>query len=151
MYRQVKIQDMPQLIEMENYFFDVDSDLHDVKECCEKETGFVYEIDGNIQAYILYKECVKLSFFDSFARNIDCDYIVSLCVNREYQGKGIGKKLMKILPLQGFVFLHVKKHNHTAIKLYEKMGFKSVKQEKGFFRDDDALILLNENFSHYKN
>lgn len=149
MYRQVKIQDMPQLIEMENYFFDVDSDLHDVKECCEKGTGFVYMIDENIKAYILYKECVKLSYFDSFThiiQDMSCGYIVSLCVNENYQGKGIGKKLMGNVPLKGAVFLHVKKHNHNAIHLYEKLGFETVKQEKGFFRDDDALILLNKNY-----
>lgn len=146
MYRRVQIQDMPQLIEMENYFFDVDSDLHDVKNCCENESGFVFVDNDKIQAYILFKENIILQLHCEHNTHIpsdmSCGYIVSLCVNNKYQGKGIGKKLMEMIPVKEKVFLHVKKNNNIAISLYEKMGFKPVKLEKGFFRDDDALIML---------
>lgn len=157
MYRRVKIQDMPQLIEMENEFFDVDSTCHDVKECCEKENGFIYISNNDILAYILYKENVLLPLteceketFTHIGNDMSCGYIVSLCVRKKCQGQGIGKNLLNLVPLSGPVFLHVKKNNLNAVKLYEKCNFFSLKQEQHFFKNDVALIMYNPKYENKK-
>ena len=61
--------------------------------------------------------------------------IDDLIVNKKYQGKGYGKKLLlyAINKMQNLkvekITLHVAKWNEKAVKLYENSGFKYVKIE----------------------
>lgn len=51
-------------------------------------------------------------------------FLVYLAVNKEYRGKGIGKKILDLAKknLEGSICLHVE-HNNPAKRLYEREGF----------------------------
>ncbi len=56
---------------------------------------------------------------------------LTIIVKDEYQGKGVGNKLInKMLSDQDEVWLGVLENNKRAIKLYEKHGFKTIYTEK---------------------
>ena len=72
--------------------------------------------------------------------------IYGMFVNPNYQGKGIGSKLLsltleKTFEMEGLrqINLGVMSTNLSAIKLYEKMGFKPYGMEK-------EAVFVNENF-----
>lgn len=70
------------------------------------------------------------------------NHIITLDVHPQHQRKGLGKKLMEfaflLIKKKGYkmVTLEVDKNNIPAIKLYEKLNFKIVKEfyENGKFR-----------------
>lgn len=100
---------------------------------------YVY-LDGN--ALVGY---ISLNF-DGFQAEI-----LNFCVKKEYQGKGIGTKLISyainILHSKGAesFILEVREHNINAIKLYEKLGFKQISRRKEYYSNkEDALVLLKQ-------
>lgn len=76
----------------------------------------VAEVEDKIVGFILLR------------KKDDIGYLDQLFILNEYQGKGIGSKLMsEALPFlndKKFVQLNVLKENSNAIRLYEKFGFK---------------------------
>ena len=90
----------------------------------KNEIIFVAEIDGNVAGYRSFNK--KRKFADS-------GY---LAITKEFQGKGIGKKLLeksikeaKKLGCNKMV-IHVRSNNFNAISLYNKLGFERTKSEK---------------------
>ncbi len=69
----------------------------------------------------------------SFYKKTDCLFLNKIYILREWRGKGIGKKTMHYLETTaeylGYscISLTVNKNNKTAIKAYEKIGFKQVR------------------------
>ena len=57
-------------------------------------------------------------------------YYLGICVMPEYQGNGVGKKLMEMLfkLYKDDIYLTVDKENTPAISLYEKYGFKRISE-----------------------
>jgi ribosomal-protein-alanine N-acetyltransferase len=64
----------------------------------------------------------------------------------EHRGQGKGCSLMWAFmnKCDGVIFLEVASRNVHAVSLYEKCGFTEVARRKGYYGDDDALIMNNE-------
>ena len=80
------------------------------------------------------------AYYNKSAESQDCGYLHGIYVNKKYRDKGIGNKLMKkvierLKMNHGLkkIKLCVNKQQKSAIRLYEKLGFKVV---------DTQIILL---------
>ena len=81
-------------------------------------------INKNIYNFILAKEKNNILGF-SYCHNNAC----GIMVFEGYRKKGIGLKLMNYHILnQTYMGLSVFKYNNDAIKLYEKVGFKKIRE-----------------------
>jgi ribosomal-protein-alanine N-acetyltransferase len=66
---------------------------------------------------------------------VDATEILTLAVNLDHQGKGIGTMLMETLATTcpHTIFLEVAVDNAKAIRLYEKFGFKTISIRKNYY------------------
>lgn len=136
MYRYIVPQDLNQILALEKEFFNVDSSEDGViTKIVEDRTGIVYDVPHvGIVACILYTHIGD-----------DMSYIVTVGVKKEYQGRGISKKLFSFLPKFPKTILHVHPKNFIAIKLYESLGFKAWGVEPNYFHDSDGIVMLKAN------
>lgn len=73
--------------------------------------------------------------------------ILRIGIRPVFQGKGLGKKLLgeviKILEREGIrrMFLEVNKENKIAYNLYKKFGFEEVYIRKGYYVNEDAVVM----------
>ena len=72
--------------------------------------------------------------------------LLNIAIDRSFQNKGIGKKLisyfLKIIPNNSIVFLEVNKSNFIARKIYSNLNFKNIDIRKRYYNDGgDALIM----------
>ena len=75
-------------------------------------------------------------------------HIISIAVSKDERRKGVARSLIEQV---GSVFreldvevvkLEVRVSNHSAIKLYESMGYRQVGMMSGYYRDgEDAIIM----------
>lgn len=80
---------------------------------------------------------------------IDEGYILNVAVHPDYQGKGIGKALVKTVDdfavenSLAFVTLEVRPSNEKAISLYKSFGFTKVGERKDYYSNpkENALLL----------
>lgn len=81
---------------------------------------------------------------------VDHADITMVLTKKDYQNLGIATLLLndiikkcKDLNLSN-IFLEVRKYNTSAIKLYEKVGFKKISERKNYYLDnsEDALIYV---------
>lgn len=80
---------------------------------------------------------------------IDEGYILNVAVHPDYQGKGIGKALVKtvddfaIKNNLAFVTLEVRLSNEKAISLYQSFGFTKVGERRDYYSNpkENALLL----------
>lgn len=100
---------------------------------------YVYEENNHILGYISIS-------FDGYQGEI-----LNFCVNKDYQHKGIGSKLlnelMNLLIEKGAksFILEVRESNNNAIRLYEKFGFKEISIRKNYYSNlENAKVLLKE-------
>ncbi len=105
------------------------------------ELFLVSELDGKIVGYVC-----------GVVRKDGYGHIVSICVDPNYRGRGIGRRLMEEIER---VFrelfdicryrLEVRVSNVPAIKLYEKLGFKIVKKLESYYLDgEDAYLMIKD-------
>ena len=100
--------------------------------------GWVFEEEGKVIGFVI----VSL-------RADEC-HILNLCVTREYQHKGWGRKLMDEALVNarrrgiGIAYLEVRRSNTPAIALYTKMQFQVVGEREDYYPTpsghEDALI-----------
>ncbi|WP_261885464.1 GNAT family N-acetyltransferase [Vibrio pomeroyi] len=73
-------------------------------------------------------------------------WILSLAVDPNYRGMGIGRKLMQHaiaqLPQESKLLLTVDPNNASACALYASMGFVTITQEENYFGDDEARLVM---------
>ena len=74
--------------------------------------------------------------------------LLKLAVLPQYQKLGIGFKLMehtfeyrKLHKLSSY-FLEVKENNKTAIKLYQKFGFKTESKREKYYSDGQTALVM---------
>ncbi len=71
-------------------------------------------------------------------------HILNICVEPDYQGRGLGRKIMqRLLHLAGdhnvdMVFLEVRCTNRIAQILYESEGFNEIGQRRGYYPGTDG-------------
>ncbi len=88
--------------------------------------------------------CIENQFGDGYLHNIS--------VSPDFRRQGIGERLMnectEFIKTSGAekIFLEVRVSNVSAIKMYEKTGFKTVSTRKGFYSNpnEDAYSMILE-------
>ena len=105
------------------------------------------EHNGEVVGYIMCRPEYGFSNVKKFglARK---GHIVSVAVLEEYRQKGLGTALieeaMKELVKKGYseVYLEVRHTNILAIRLYERLGFRTITVVDGYYRDGEAATLM---------
>ena len=132
-----------------------ESDIKDIaeleKECFSEpwsENSLRDELTNETARFYVLRDTKKLLGY--IGSNNICNevYITNVAVNENCRGKGYGKILVNHLIKQSelerafFITLEVRKSNESAIKLYEKCGFKLIGERKNFYSKptEDALI-----------
>ena len=70
--------------------------------------------------------------------------IMNLFVNEEDRRKGIATELMnKMIQEENYsrIMLEVNENNDSAIRLYNKLGFKEISLRDGYYGEDTAIIM----------
>lgn len=77
-------------------------------------------------------------------------HLLNLIVAPAYQRKGLGQKLLMAALNNakekgaGITYLEVRRSNHQAIRLYEKIGFVEIAVRKGYYQSkhssEDAIV-----------
>ena len=102
--------------------------------------------------YYVYIENNKLLGYISTSFDGDVIEILNFCVDKNYQGKGIGKKLLayvlSILYSKGAKssILEVRESNIKAISLYKKMGYKEISIRKNYYSNGENAKVLEFKF-----
>lgn len=74
-------------------------------------------------------------------------HLANLAVDPQYRGRGIGSRLLKETlrhaQKEGAreVYLEVRAKNILARRFYAKRGFREVGYKKGYYSDDDAVVM----------
>ncbi len=136
MIRSAKASDAKELYQLESSIFtkeDFGLALYSFYYHINKNELFIHEQSGKIVGYILWLKRKK------YYR------LYSLCIAKEFQGKGVAKKLLDF-SFKNIVApcyqLEVKVDNTKAIKLYEKYGFKKSKVLKKFYSNQQDGYLM---------
>ncbi len=97
-------------------------------------------------------ESERLVAFLIIARYVDAWHVMNIAVAPELQRRGIATLLLEHLfeltaddPHRGYT-LEVRVSNQAAIRLYERLGFKSRGIRRGYYTDnhEDALIMWKD-------
>jgi len=103
--------------------------------------------DGSVVGYIMTRVEWKPGFFHRLlARS---GHVVSIAVLTDHRGRGLGFALMAYAMRAMYyeykcneTYLEVRVSNTPAINLYEKLGYRKVKVEKGYYLDgEDAYVM----------
>lgn len=134
MLRQINTKDIDEIISLELDTLSSTLGFNTLNELISNPLlgAVIIEENNNILGYVSYS-------YDG-----DILEIYNLCINKEYQRKGLGLKLMNHLfdtlkPKTSI--LEVKETNHRAISLYTKLGYKLLRKRKGYYNGIDALFL----------
>lgn len=94
-----------------------------------------YYQDNEIKGYLDYSLIYDRIEIDNF------------CVNEDFRGQGIGKKLLSYLVVIAInnhvinITLEVRKSNDIARNLYKKFGFREVALRKFYYGDEDGILM----------
>ncbi|MBK2092841.1 GNAT family N-acetyltransferase [Francisella philomiragia] len=137
-----QLNDAKTLVELESSTFlsDKISKKQFVYNIDKQKYFFVAKINNGLAGYILcfeYKKTIR---------------VYSLAVSKNYQGQGIGKKLLEYILNNSDknISLEVNTNNLIAISLYQKLGFVINKQINNYYENGDAaykMILIRKNSS----
>ncbi|MGM0651956.1 MAG: ribosomal protein S18-alanine N-acetyltransferase [Bacillota bacterium] len=115
--------------------------------------SFYTELQSNQLAFYLVariKNGEKAVAYIGAWQILDEVHITTLAVAEKYRRRGIATRLMEALieatSSRGarYLTLEVRPSNKSAIKFYEKHGFKTLGRRKRYYADEDALIMTKE-------
>lgn len=134
--------DVDQLIELENRCFTTERfNKNQFKYIVEKANGFVYVYEEKkiIGSVILLKRKSSKKL-----------RIYSIAVDPDYQGLGIASKLLRqaeevaVDCKMKMLTLEVKTTNQSAIKLYQKWGFKTIAVKDNYYSDGNSALIMQK-------
>ena len=108
-----------------------------------------YVDDKNILMLVL-QDGEMIIGYSIIRLSIDEAEIDEIGIDKNYQGKGYGKTLLKEVEHQLYqrgikrVLLEVREKNLTAISLYKKSGYQIYKRREKYYLDDNALCMHKE-------
>ena len=73
--------------------------------------------------------------------SVDVYEIFEIAVSIKEQSKGIGNKLMSLLPKDKDILLEVNEKNTKALALYKRQGFLQIYERKKYYGDFSAIIM----------
>ena len=142
MFREINIADTQEVAEICKFSLGYDVDVENVKRQIEKLTNdkkqhiiIGYE-DENTRKIIGF---VLAQMYESFYSNLGLN-ILGLAVNPDFQGRGIGRKLMNKLENYAvdnnisFIRLNSAMKREEAHKFYEHIGYSCNKVQKRFIK-----------------
>ena len=109
----------------------------------------VYKIDEDIKHdYVhiyVYEENNNILGFIQIEEHFEIIDIINIAVDKDYQGKGIGKELIRYVidnTKSEKIMLEVKANNNPAIGLYTNMGFRQIHIRPKYYEGNiDAIIM----------
>lgn len=133
----------------------------------ERDISDILRIEQDMYNYPwsegVFRDCLRVGYFNwAFIKDdkfigyailsiaVGEAHILNICLDRAYTGQGLGEKflseLMVLAKNKGAdcVFLEVRVSNISAIKLYEKLGFKQIGERKKYYQcadgREDAIV-----------
>ena len=107
------------------------------------------ELQNPFSTYIMAKLGNKVVGFAGMIDTIDQMEITNIVVKKDYRKNGIGNILLnRLMSLakenkKSEIILEVNENNISAIKLYEKNGFKKCGLRKRYYNNTDNAIIMN--------
>ena len=145
MIRRINYDDVNKIIELEN----------DTLGTTLGKDMLEMAIRSDLAYYYAYFEGNELLGYISTMFDGEIIEILNFCVNKNHQGKGIGKKLLAyVLSYLNTIgakssILEVRQSNIKAIGLYKKIGYKEISKRKNYYNNgEDALVLEFKFVSH---
>ncbi|CAM3113083.1 GNAT family N-acetyltransferase [Streptobacillus ratti] len=101
----------------------------------------IYE-NPNYSIFCIYEEELVgyMIILDSF----DCYELFEIAIKKEFRNKGYAQKLLQNISYDKDVFLEVSEKNISAIKLYEKIGFKKISVRKKYYLDGSNALIMKK-------
>ncbi len=102
--------------------------------------------------YYVYEENKKILGYVSTSFDGDVIEILNLCVDNDYQSKGIGSKLFGYALIDLYkkgaksAILEVRETNYGAIRFYDRFGFKKISVRKSYYKNGDSALVLQKEF-----
>jgi ribosomal-protein-alanine N-acetyltransferase len=137
--REFQTNDLKRVHEIESMSFSDPYDINILKQLYDIGAGFlVAQEEGYVVGYIIF-----------WIKYENQGHIISLAVDKDYQNKNIGFKLLKraIDIFRNFnifiIKLEVKSKNRNAIEFYRKFGFKEERVIFNYYEDgSDAIAMV---------
>lgn len=123
--------------------------INEIGLLIKKDFSTIYKIEEDIKNdYVhiyVYEEDHKVLGFIQIEEHFEITDIINIAVDKDYQGKGIGKKLIQYVidnTSAEKIMLEVKANNDPAINLYNSMGFKQIHIRPKYYEGNiDAIIM----------
>lgn len=107
---------------------------------------FIDDLNNDCSKYYLLKDEDRVvGYAGLWTMFENCD-LVNIGIAKDYQGKGLGEKLLKLVIKEAikneceFMHLEVKPSNTKAYNLYKKLGFIETRTRKGYYEDGSDCI-----------
>lgn len=99
---------------------------------------YIIEYDNNIAGFVILQTGGTFS-----------GYIQTICIDKAFRGKGLGKKLLwyceqRVHQFSPNLFICVSSFNDGAIRLYNEFGFKLVGELDNFVKQGFTELLLRK-------
>lgn len=111
------------------------------------EQSFIDEINKDYAHYFVCETNGEITGYAGIWCIYETAELIRIAILPEYQGKGIGSKLMTevIECAKSYgcerMMLEVRHSNIEAKHLYEKYGFTEISVRKGYYNGEDAIIM----------
>ncbi len=136
---------LPDILRIQAEAFDSKSQENLVKYSEKlRKIFYVIKDQEEIAGYCIYYLKPELSLKGLKKKSV----IYSIAIDNKFRGKGYGRKLLeesaKEMKLNGIdsILLYVNVNNTPATKLYEKMGFRMIKETKGVCGQDEKCYIM---------
>jgi len=148
--RVFKVDELPQVMHINTTCLPENYSSYFYRDLYQKypETFLVAEVEGDVQGYIMCRVEKGWSKLGMLTPARLC-HVVSIAAMEDYRRRGLGKALVTEAMRQGRDvygategYLEVRVTNEAAIKLYDKLGFRKVKRNYGYYMDgEDAWVM----------
>ena len=103
---------------------------------------------------IVIKQNKKIIGYAFLLINFDESHLLNMCIDKNHQGKGLGRKLLTYLERichyhqsKSFI-LEVRVSNPIAQSLYQSFGFEEIGIRKNYYRTiggrEDAIVMIKQ-------
>lgn len=150
--RNVRLDDIDQIVKINRLTLPENYPYYFFVEHAKEYTNafYVAEVEkGKIVGYIMPRIELGFSNLRVIPALVKKGHVVSIAVLEDYRRKGIGTELLRasMKSMKEYynaeeVYLEVRVSNYPAISLYEKLGFKKIKQLKGYYADGEDAYLM---------
>ncbi|MBT8201036.1 MAG: ribosomal protein S18-alanine N-acetyltransferase [Acidimicrobiia bacterium] len=112
------------------------------------ERLFIEELDLESRRYFIVDNGEGIVGYGGLMLAPDEAHVITLAVHPDHRGIGFGADLLRRLFTEArengaqHLTLEVRASNHSARSLYERFGFQEAGVRKGYYGNDDAIIMF---------